>query len=65
MAVKPDPDGMNSLRVQWAQQAIDAFRAACRTDAEDAVADMLCDVMHWCSVNGYDFEHELVVETSE
>jgi len=36
----------NSLRAQWAKAAVYVFRQETRTDAEDALSDLLCDLMH-------------------
>jgi len=42
-----------------AANALRAFRRATGTNPEDAVADLLADLMHWCLQNGQDFEKEL------
>lgn len=55
----PDPEGMNDNRAAWAADALTCFRTATGTDAEDAVCDLLTDLMHWCDRNGQDFGHEL------
>ncbi len=39
--------------------ALKAFRRATGTDPEDAVVDLLADLMHWCLQNGQDFEKGL------
>lgn len=44
----PDPEGMNADRAQWADAAIEAFIAETGTEEEDALADLLGDLMHWC-----------------
>jgi hypothetical protein len=54
-----DPDGMNDKRAAWAERAIVEFERATRTDREDALADLLADLFHWCDRNGVDFETEL------
>lgn len=36
----------NAQRAEWAQSAINAFRDATRADEEDALADLLCDLLH-------------------
>jgi len=59
MTTKPDPEGMNGVRADWAHEALSAFRKACRGDAENAVADLICNLGHWCDRNGFDFEHEI------
>jgi len=55
----PDPDQMNDDRSEWAQAALSAFIVETRTDKEDAVADLLADLMHWCDRNKLEFDHEL------
>lgn len=45
----------NLLRAYWAEQAITVFRALSGTDLEDALGDLLCDLMHWADAQGYDF----------
>jgi len=55
----PDPDGKNDQRAFWADVAIEAFRDETGTDVCDAVADLLCDLMHWCDRNPTDFEKAL------
>ena len=39
--------------------ALKAYQRATGTDPEDALADLLADLMHWCLQNGQDFEKEL------
>ena len=48
MALPPDPDNMNDDRADWAEAALQAFIRACRTDREDALPDLLCDLIHLC-----------------
>lgn len=57
----PDPEGMNDERAGWAEDTLDHFRAVTGTDEEDALADLLCDLMHWCDRNAINttFEAEL------
>jgi hypothetical protein len=50
--MKHDPDGMNRQRAQWAETAVRAFRAETRSDDCDALADLLCDLMHACDARG-------------
>lgn len=54
-----DPDNQNGNRAAWAEAAIAAFVVATGTDPEDALADLLGDLIHWCDRNGLDFDHEL------
>ena len=58
-SLPPDPEGTNTDRAEWAHRAILAFEGATGTDREDALADLLCDLMHWANVYGQDFEREL------
>jgi hypothetical protein len=43
-----DPEGMNDNRADWAGHAISAFQIQTGTDFDDALKDLLCDLMHWC-----------------
>jgi hypothetical protein len=52
----PDPEGMNDRRAVWAGRAIAAFMAATSTDLEDALPDLLADLIHWCDRKDYDFD---------
>lgn len=54
----PDPEGMNDTRAAWADTAIRAFQEATGTD-DDALGDLLTDLMHWSDRNNYDFESAL------
>ena len=45
-----DPE--NKDRAEWAMNAIEAFQAITGTDGEDAVCDLLCDLMHCCDLYG-------------
>ena len=58
-SLPPDPDGQNADRAEWAHRAVLAFENATGTDREDALADLLADLMHWCNVYGQDFDREL------
>lgn len=55
----PDPEDMNEERSRWAEAAILEFQQQTGTDLEDAVSDLLADLMHWCDRHGSDFDHEL------
>jgi hypothetical protein len=54
---KPDPDGMNEERIEWAQESIDAMLE--HSDQDNVLCDLLCNLMHWADDNGYVFEAEL------
>jgi hypothetical protein len=55
----PDPDNMNDDRAKWAQAALRAFRKATGADAEEALGDLLTDLMHWSDRNNFDFDAAL------
>ena len=52
----PDPENMNDDRAEWAASALRQFRCVTGTDYEDALGDLLGDLMHWCDRNNFDFE---------
>jgi hypothetical protein len=54
----PDPEGMNAKRAEWAASSIRHFQCHTGTDWEDAAADMICDLMHFCDREGFDFDKE-------
>jgi len=58
-ALPPDPEGMNERRTAWAGLALAAFITATGTDEEDALGDLLTNLMHWADRNNYDFEAAL------
>jgi len=55
----PDPEEMNDPRSAWAASALHAFQRETGTDDQDALGDLLCDLMHWCDRNDADFENAL------
>ena len=55
----PDPDGKNHDRAAWAGAALAKFMEVTGTDVEDAVGDLLTDLMHWSDRNNYDFDAAL------
>jgi hypothetical protein len=55
----PDPDGMNDKRASWAGSALAVFMRDTSTEDEDALGDLLADLMHWCDRNNYDFDAAL------
>jgi hypothetical protein len=52
----PDPDDQNDDRASWAAVALRQFQCATGADYEDALGDLLCDLMHWSDRNNFDFE---------
>ncbi len=55
----PDPDGMNGDRAEWAKAALTAFQTVTGTDDEDALGDLLANLMHFSDREGYDFDAAL------
>lgn len=54
-----DLDSMNANRAEWAAAALYEFRRLTGADYEDALGDLLCDLMHWSDSNNFDFEAAL------
>jgi hypothetical protein len=52
----PDPEGMNDDRAAWAASALRHFQCTTGADYEDALGDLLSDLMHWCDRSNFDFE---------
>lgn len=59
LTLPPDPDGKNHDRAAWAKVALDAFMRETGTDLEDALCDLLCDLMHLSNRVPFDFEAAL------
>ena len=55
----PDPEHMNDDRAAWAASALTAFMRCTGTDPEDALGDLLANLMHWSDRNNYDFDAAL------
>jgi hypothetical protein len=55
----PDPRNMNDSRAAWAGAALSTFMTQTGTDREDAMSDLLADLMHWADRNGQDFDAAL------
>lgn len=55
----PDPEGMNEARAEWAASCLRHFQCQTGTDWDDVPADLLCDLMHFCDREGFDFRAEL------
>jgi hypothetical protein len=55
----PDPEHLNEDRSKWAGDAIASFIAATGTEPEDALIDLLCDLMHWADRTDGCFESSL------
>lgn len=56
---KGDPDNQNDDRAAWAAAALQAFVQVTGTEGPDAMADLLCDLMHLCDRAPYNFAAEL------
>jgi hypothetical protein len=46
----------NADRAELAAAALRHFERTTGTDHEDALCDLLCDLIHWASVNNFDFD---------
>ena len=55
----PDPDSMNDSRAEWAGAALSTFMRETGTDREDALVDLLADLIHWADRNRNDFDAAL------
>ena len=55
----PDPEEMNDKRAAWASSSLRAFITETGVDEEDALGDLLCNLMHWSDRNNYDFDAAL------
>jgi hypothetical protein len=56
----PDPDGQNEDRAEWAEAALAEFQKRTRCDRQDAISDLLADLMHLCDRTGEDFYQLLI-----
>ena len=59
LAGKLDPEGQNDDRASWASTALIAFKSETGSDDEDAMSDLLCDMMHLADREGEDFTTDL------
>ncbi len=59
----PDPEDQNDDRAMWGQISITAFERHTGTDPEDALSDLLCDLMHLCDrragEDGWNFDSQV------
>lgn len=58
-SLPPDPEGKNDDRASWAGSALATFIQVTGTDLEDAMGDLLADLMHWADRHNYDFDAAL------
>ena len=49
----------NADRALWAAAAVEEFRRQTGTDPQDALCDLLADLLHWCDRSDQDFLTEL------
>lgn len=54
-----DPERTNDQRADWADAVLWQFQRLTGADTEDAVSDLLADLLHWCDRHGQDFDSEL------
>lgn len=59
MTLPPDPENMNDARAEWADFALSHFIANTGVDREDALSDLLVDLMHLCDRTEFDFNVQL------
>lgn len=52
-------DPSNEHRAGWAGLALKTFSMATGSDLEDAVADLIADMAHWCDRHGLDIAREI------
>jgi len=45
----------NRNRATWARKALESLRRETKCDYEDGVTDLLCDLMHFADLYGFDF----------
>ena len=57
--LSPDPQRLNARRARRAAAALAAYRRRTGADPEDAVSDLLTDLMHWCDRLGLAFPEAL------
>jgi hypothetical protein len=58
--IPADPEKMNEERAEWAAAALRHFQCTTGADYEDALGDLLCDLMHWADRTKFDFDAALV-----
>jgi len=55
-----DPEQMNDDRAEWAAAALRHFQCITGADYDDALGDLLCDLIHWSDRNEFDFDAALL-----
>lgn len=56
----PDPELENSNRAKSAAAVLKSYQQRTPVDLEDALSDLLADLVHWCDRVGQDFDMELL-----
>jgi hypothetical protein len=57
--IPPDPEKMNDNRAEWGASCIRHFQCTTGADFDDALSDLLCDLMHWADRNELEFDGQL------
>lgn len=57
--LSPDPQRLNLRRARRAAAALAAYRRRTGADPQDAVSDLLTDLLHWCEHFGPAFSEAL------
>ena len=55
----PDPENRNEERANWAKSALLTFQHETGVDGDDALADLLCDLMHLADRKGWHLAAEM------
>lgn len=55
----PDPDEYNQQRADYAMGALDAFAKITGAGPDEALPDLLANLMHWCNRNDQNFSDAL------
>lgn len=55
----PDPERLNTRRAEWAESALHAFMHTTGTESDNAVSDLLCDLMHFADRDSESFAQSL------
>ena len=55
----PDEPGMNTNRASFALKALEAFHEATGSDLQDAIADLIGDLGHFCDQHGIHLADEI------
>ena len=53
--IEPASQVSNATRARWAEACVSVLLQHTGCDEEDALGDLLCDLMHWSHQRGFDF----------